>query len=66
MTKITAQTIKNLRYKLNLSQAELAKKLNFSTAWISKIEQEEYIPTNKTIFFIKELAKKNNINLEEL
>jgi transcriptional regulator with XRE-family HTH domain len=58
-----ASVIIDLRKKLNLTQAELAKMLDLSQASISLIEQSKRFLSYKKCCQLIKIAKKNNINL---
>ncbi len=50
-----------VRVQLNLTQMELAKKLNVSFATISRWENNKAKPTKKALLTFKNFCKKNNI-----
>lgn len=56
------QKIKNFRRKRNLTQAELAEKVDLSEKHISKIEAGTHLPSLQAFFKIIEIL---NIGLEE-
>lgn len=52
-----------LRAHLNISQTELANLLNVSYVTISRWENGKVRPTKKALYIIKDLCKKNNIEI---
>lgn len=62
-TYVTGETVKSLRSKLNLTQAQLAEKLNVSHKTISKWETGKGLPD---ITLIEPLAKALQISVPEL
>ncbi|MCH5171548.1 MAG: helix-turn-helix transcriptional regulator [Erysipelotrichales bacterium] len=61
-----ADAILKLRFKLNLSQQELAKLLNVSFPSISRWENGHHEPTKLAKIRILELLKENNIEVKEV
>jgi DNA-binding transcriptional regulator YiaG len=53
-----------VRANLNLSQTELAKKLNVSLPTISRWENGKVTPTKKAIVVFEQFCKKNKIEIE--
>lgn len=60
-----ANVILQLRVKLNMSQQAMAKFLGVSFASISRWERGKYDPTKLVKIRLIELAKENDIKLEE-
>ena len=54
-----------VRATLNLSQTELAEKLNVSFTTVSRWENGKVEPTRKAHFVFDRFCKKNNITFEE-
>ena len=54
-----------VRIKLNLSQTELANKLNVSFSTINRWENGKIAPNRKAELALEILAKENNIDLKE-
>ena len=61
--EIIAKNLEFYRKKSNLSQLDLAKKLNYSNKNISKWENAETTPS---VFVLKEIAKVYNIKVDDL
>lgn len=61
--EIIAKNLEFYRKKSNLSQIDLAKKLNYSNKNISKWENAETTPS---VFVLKEIAKVYNIKVDDL
>ncbi len=61
--EVIAKNLELYRKKANLSQLELAKKLNYSNKNISKWENAETTPS---IFVLNEIAKLYNIKVDDL
>lgn len=57
------KNIKKYRKKRNITQIELAQKLNVSNAWLCKLENGN---RNTTIFRLSEIASVLNIKLIDL
>jgi transcriptional regulator with XRE-family HTH domain len=55
-----------VRAKLDLSQAEIAEKLNVTSATISRWESEKVAPTKKALMIFEQFCKSNNIDIEEI
>ena len=53
-----------IRAELNLSQTELAEKLNVSYASISRWEAGKVKPTKKALYNINKLCRENNIEIK--
>ena len=51
-----------IRAKLNITQEEMAKKLNVSFATINRWENGHTIPSKRFIYILEELCKENNID----
>lgn len=56
--------IKNLRYKLLLTQEEFASLMGVSYATVNRWENKRFEPTMKQKRAIKELCIKNNVKME--
>lgn len=54
-----------VRAKLNLTQTELAEKLNVSFSSVSRWENGKSKPTKKAIVVFNEFCKENKIEVEE-
>lgn len=54
----------HVRVQLNLTQTELAEKLNVSFATISRWENGKAKPTKKALLTFKKFCKENNIKFE--
>lgn len=54
-----------VRAKLNLSQSELAKRINVSFTTISRWENGKVMPTRKANFLFNQFCEENNITTEE-
>lgn len=63
--KDIADSIRNIRLSLGLSQADLAKKLNVSSVQISYLEKEKSLPSKELLTNLLELADKNE-QLDEI
>lgn len=55
--------VRKMRRQLDMSQEELANKINTSRSYISALEHDEYEPKLETM---KKIAKAFKISLEEL
>ena len=55
--KFIAEKIKSYRKKLNMTQSELAEKVDLSDQHISRIESGCYIPSLKSFFLIADTLK---------
>ena len=58
--------LKNIRFELNLTQAELAKKVGLSVGSIFKYENNQMDPTYRSIGKIKEFCEDSGINWDDL
>lgn len=54
-----------IRAKLNLTQTELAEKLNVSFPTISRWENGKVMPTKKAMIVFEDFCKENHISFEE-
>ena len=61
--KIVAENITMLRMSLNLTQAQLGEKLNYSDKSVSKWERGESIPD---VFVLKEIADLGGVTVDYL
>ncbi|MCM1259812.1 MAG: helix-turn-helix domain-containing protein [Prevotella sp.] len=60
------EKVLKVRVELNLSQTELAQKLNVSVASISRWEMGKTEPTRKGMAIFEAFCNKNNITFEEV
>lgn len=51
-----------IRAKLNITQEEMAKKLDVSFATINRWENGHTIPSKRYIYILEEICKENNID----
>ena len=51
-----------IRAKLNITQEEMAKKLDVSFATINRWENGHSIPSKRYIYILEEICKENNID----
>lgn len=51
-----------IRAKLNITQEEMAKKLDVSFATINRWENGHTIPSRRYIYMLEEICKENNID----
>lgn len=59
-----ADSIKQIREKLNMSQEMLAKQLGVSFATVNRWESGKFTPSYKAIKAVKEFCNNNNIIIE--
>lgn len=59
-----AEKIKYVRIVLNLSQEELARKINVSYATINRLENSKNKPKYETLLSFEKFCKENNIEFE--
>ena len=55
------EIIIKLRAKLNITQDELAKRLNVSFATINRWENGHVIPWRRYVYILEQLCKENNV-----
>ena len=60
-----SESLIKVRAKLNLTQAELGKKLHVTLGTISRWENGKVQPTKKAKYAFEQFCKDNNIELEE-
>lgn len=53
-----------IRAKLNITQQELAKKINVSFATVNRWENGKRIPSKRYLYILNELCKENSITIE--
>ena len=60
------EIIIRLRAKLNITQEELAKKINVSFATVNRWENNHIIPSKRYILILENMCKENGIVMEAI